>query len=190
MGCIRNDTAFLHFMSHLNVEIKARCSNRDKIRNYLISNGAELKGTDRQTDTYFNVPIGRLKLREGNIENNLIFYERPDQTGPKQSAFQLVKVPDAAGLKKALASANGIKIVVEKIREIYYIGPVKFHIDEVPGLGFFVEIEAGNINAPELDAKRLKEQCEFYLAAFGIEEKDLIDVSYSDLLLQKAGVTG
>jgi adenylate cyclase, class 2 len=177
-------------MSYLNVEIKARSTDADKIREYLVSQGAELRGTDHQTDTYFNVPNGRLKLREGNIENNLIFYDRPDQAGPKQSAFQLVRVPDAAGLKQALASANGIKVVVEKIREIYFIKNVKFHIDEVPGLGSFVEIEAGNITAPELDAVQLKAQCDFYLAAFGIAEQDLVEVSYSDLLMAKKGISG
>jgi len=175
-------------MSYLNVEIKARCSDSRFIRDYLLSKGAEYKGTDHQTDTYFKVPNGRLKLREGNIENNLIFYSRPDQAGPKESVFQLVKVEDAAGLKKALTSANGIKIIVEKQREIYFIANVKFHIDEVPGLGSFVEIEAGNITAPFLGAAELKQQCDDYLDAFGIREEDLVEVSYSDLLL--AAVSG
>ena len=102
---------------------------------------------DEQTDTYFNVPNGRLKLREGNIENNLIFYERTNQAGPRILIFNLVKVEDAEGLKEALTKSNGIKVVVKKRREIYYINNVKFHIDEVPGLGSFVEIEAGNILA-------------------------------------------
>ncbi len=176
-------------MAYLNVEIKARCKDAGPVRDYLVSNGAVLKGTDQQTDTYFKVPNGRLKLREGNIENNLIFYERPDQAGPKQSAFQLVHIPDAAGLKKALAAATGIKVIVVKIREIYYIGNVKFHIDEVPGLGSFVEIEAGNISAPEMDAEKLKAQCDFYLKAFGITEKELVEVSYSDLLMKKQVVS-
>ena len=66
-------------MPFLNVEIKAGCRNAEFIRNYLQANNAELKGTDEQTDTYFEVPNGRLKLREGNIENNLIFYERENQ---------------------------------------------------------------------------------------------------------------
>ena len=65
-------------MSYLNIEIKARCTDSRFIRDYLLSRGADFKGTDHQTDTYFNVPHGRLKLREGNIENNLIFYIRPD----------------------------------------------------------------------------------------------------------------
>ncbi|NJM62532.1 MAG: class IV adenylate cyclase, partial [Oscillatoriales cyanobacterium RU_3_3] len=100
-----------------------------------LSHNAELKGTDEQTDTYFNVPAGRLKLREGNIENNLIYYERSNQAGPRNSHFHLVKVPDAGALKEVLRKSVGIKTIVKKTREIYYIGNVKFHIDAVPVLG-------------------------------------------------------
>jgi adenylate cyclase, class 2 len=185
-------------MAFLNIEIKARLTNKNKnnipgqakcdnasfIRNYLLSNAADFKGTDNQTDTYFNVPNGRLKLREGNIENNLIYYERTNQAGPKSSHFHLVKVEDAEGLKAILIKSNGIKVVVKKKREIYYINNVKFHIDEVPGLGSFVEIEAGNIQA-DLSQEQLKGQCNFYLKEFGVKDEDLIEVSYSDMLLEK-----
>ena len=171
-------------MPFLNVEIKAKCTDPSFIRNYLLKNGADLKGTDEQTDTYFNVPNGRLKLREGNIENNLIFYERDDQAGPKNSHFHLVKVEDAKGLKEVLTKSNGIKVVVKKKREIWYIKNIKFHLDEVPGLGSFVEIEAGNILA-DLSQQQLKEQCDGYMKEFRIEAADLVEVSYSDLLLAK-----
>ncbi len=169
-------------MSLLNVEIKARCNNASSIRKYLLDNNANFKGVDEQTDTYFNVQHGRLKLREGNIENNLIFYERTNQAGPKNSHFNLVKVEDAKGLKEALQKSIGIKVVVQKRREIYYIANVKFHIDEVPGLGSFVEIEAGNVLA-DLSQQQLNEQCNFYLQEFRINEEDLMEVSYSDMLL-------
>lgn len=169
-------------MSFLNIEIKARCSDAEFIRGYLRNHGAEFKGVDSQTDTYFNVSHGRLKLREGKIENNLIYYERIDQAGPKQSNFQLVKLEDANGLKAVLTKSNGIKVIVKKDREIYYIANVKFHIDEVPGLGSFVEIEAGNILA-NLSADELKAQCDFYLKELRINNVDLLDISYSDMLL-------
>jgi adenylate cyclase class 2 len=172
-------------MPFLNVEIKARCRNAEFIRNYLQANNAELKGTDEQTDTYFEVPNGRLKLREGNIENNLIFYERKNQAGPKNSTFNLVKIEDARGLKEVLTKSNGIKVVVKKKREIYYIKNVKFHIDEVPGLGSFVEIEAGNILA-DLGAEKLKSQCDFYMKELGVKPEDLVEISYSDMLLMGA----
>lgn len=169
-------------MSYLNVEIKAKCSDASFIRNYLLANNAEYKGMDEQTDTYFNVPFGRLKLREGNIENNLIFYERANQQGPKNSHFHLVKVEDATGLKDVLTKSIGIKAIVKKRREIYYIKNVKFHVDEVEGLGSFVEIEAGNVLA-DFSQEQLKQQCDFYMKEFGISSEDLVEVSYSDMLL-------
>jgi predicted adenylyl cyclase CyaB len=73
---------------------------------------------------------------------------------------------------------------VKKKREIYYIDNVKFHIDDVEGLGSFVEIEAGNI-LKELTKAELQQQCEFYIQQFGIKDEDLIEVSYSDMLLER-----
>jgi adenylate cyclase, class 2 len=169
-------------MPFLNVEIKARCKNPEVIRQYLLTNNAEFKGTDEQSDTYFNVVNGRLKLREGNIENNLIFYERTDQSGPKNSNFNLVKVEDAKGLKEVLTKSNGVKVVVKKKREIYYINNVKFHIDEVPRLGSFVEIEAGNVFV-DLSQNELEGQCDFYMQEFKIVPEDLVEKSYSDMLM-------
>jgi predicted adenylyl cyclase CyaB len=171
-------------MPFLNVEIKAKCNDAGFIRNYLLSKGAEFRGVDEQTDTYFNVSRGRLKLREGNIENNLIYYERNNQPGPKNSHFHLLKIADANSLKEVLTRSIGVKVIVKKKREIYYIKNVKFHIDDVPGLGSFIEIEAGNI-LTDISQEKLKEQCEFYLKEFDIKETDLIEKSYSDMLLDK-----
>jgi predicted adenylyl cyclase CyaB len=186
LGLLIINKPFL-FMSFLNVEIKVKCKDVSFIRNYLLSNKAEFKGVDEQTDTYFNVRYGRLKLREGNIENNLIFYERADQAGPKSSNFQLVKIEDTKALKEVLKKSIGIKIEVKKKREIYYIKNIKFHIDEVPGLGSFVEIEAGNVLA-DISKEELQLQCDFYMNEFGIKKDDLIAESYSDMLLDKTAI--
>jgi adenylate cyclase class 2 len=173
-------------MSFLNVEIKARCGEPGVARDYLRTQNAELRGVDDQTDTYFNVHHGRLKLREGAIENNLIFYERNDQAGPKSSRFYLVPVSDIEAMKEALTASLGVKVVVKKKREIYYISNVKFHIDEVPGVGSFIEIEAGNIGVA-LSQQELHDQCEFYLKELRIANEDLVEISYSDMLLANDG---
>jgi predicted adenylyl cyclase CyaB len=171
-------------MSHINIEIKAKCFRSEKVEAFLLENGARYIGLDHQKDTYFHVPSGRLKLRQGNIENSLIFYNRPDESGPKQSDFLLCPVTDGPSQEALLAKALGVKVVVEKHRKIFYIGNIKFHIDEVPGLGAFVEIEAGNIHDPSLTIEQLKEQCNYYMQAFEIQEADLADRSYSDMLLE------
>lgn len=169
-------------MAHLNIEIKAKCRNPEQIRKYLQNRKAEYKGMDHQTDTYFNVQNGRLKLREGNIENNLIFYERNDQPGAKPSNFQLINVTEPGVLKKVLIKSLGIKAIVEKKREIYFINNVKFHLDEVAGLGSFAEIEASDLYAA-VSKEDLQSQCEFYLQELSIKEEDLISVSYSDMIM-------
>ncbi|HOY52721.1 MAG TPA: class IV adenylate cyclase, partial [Prolixibacteraceae bacterium] len=126
-------------MTITNIEIKARTGRGDAIRTILLEAGAEFRGTDHQKDTYFRVSSGRLKLREGNIENQLIHYRRADQEGPKQADVLLYPSSPGSHLKEILTTALGILVVVDKTREIYFNGNVKFHIDEVEGLGHFVE---------------------------------------------------
>lgn len=171
-------------MKHLNIEIKAKCNDHEKIRSILKSRNANLKGTDHQIDTYFKVNNGRLKLREGNIENFLVFYEREDKEGPKQSDVILFKSDPNSSLKEILLNSLGALVVVDKQREIYFIENVKFHIDTVKNLGTFMEIEAIDSNG-SFRKEKLLEQCENYLQLFDIPKSDLISVSYSDLLLQK-----
>ena len=178
----------LFFMPHLNVEIKARSTDLKSIRKYLQDRHAKFLGTDEQTDTYFNVSNGRLKLREGIIENNLIYYNRSNQADPKSSHFQLVRLDQPKEIKEVLTQSCGIKIIVHKRREIFYIDNVKFHIDELDGLGSFVEIEAGNILADKTESELL-EQCNFYMKEFGISANDLVAESYSDLLLSMEKTT-
>lgn len=170
-------------MNHINVEIKARCIDQDAIRQYLQTKG-DFKGTDHQIDTYFKIPDGRLKLREGNIENSLIFYKRNDQEGPKQSDVSLFHTEPGSALKGLLVQSIGVLAVVDKKREIYFIDNVKFHLDTVEGLGTFMEIEAIDEDGT-IGKEKLLEQCNFYMKEFGIRQEDLVSVSYSDLILGK-----
>lgn len=169
-------------MGHINIEIKARCADQNRVREILKSHQAEFKGVDHQIDTYFNVAHGRLKFREGNIENYLIFYDRENIEGPKQSNVILFSSDPKSTLKEILAKSLGKLAVVDKQREIYFIKNVKFHLDNVIGLGTFVEIEAIDKD-DSIGKEKLREQCDFYLGLFGIQNKDLLADSYSDLIL-------
>lgn len=170
-------------MGHINIEIKARCNNQNEIRKILKSRKADFKGIDHQIDTYFKVSFGRLKLREGEIENYLIFYKRENKKGPKKSQIILFKSNPSSPLKQILVKSLGVLVIVDKKREIFFIKNVKFHLDVVKKLGKFVEIEAidqdGNI-----DKAKLLEQCNYFLKLFKIKNKDLIENSYSDLLIE------
>ena len=164
---------------HKNVEIKARIKDKKTIRNFLRAQGADFKGVDRQIDTYFNSPSGRLKLREGTIENHLIHYERTNQQGPKRSDVTLVSFNDKT-IKELLTKMLGVQTVVDKTREIYFINNVKFHIDDVKGLGQFMEIEAID-KEMTMTQEQLHQQCQSYIEQLWIHDTDLVAVSYSDL---------
>ncbi len=166
------------------IEIKAKSSQSDEIRGKLQNKKAIFKGIDHQIDTYFNCPNGRLKLRQGNIETTLIHYNRANQSGPKNSQVSLHKPKsDDSNLNTVLSNAYGIKVIVDKKREIYFIENVKFHIDTVQGLGDFVEIEAIDEKG-EFTLEQLQSQCNFYMKFLNIQDKDLIEVSYSDMILE------
>lgn len=168
----------------LNVEIKARSSQIKTVRRLLENQVARFVGVDHQVDTYFKVAHGRLKLRQGNIENALIHYSRSNQAGPKKSEVLLYQSPTSANLKEVLEAALDKLVVVDKTREIYFIDNVKFHLDKVVNLGTFVEIEAIDQDGSIGEAK-LQEQCNYYLQLFQIPASDLVEYSYSDLLLEK-----
>lgn len=169
-------------MNVLSIEIKAKSANQSRIRELIISKNGTSIGIDHQIDTYFKVNQGRLKLREGTIENNLIHYVRENESGPKKSKVTLYKSDPNTSLKAILVNSMGILAVVDKTREIYFIDNVKFHIDTVKGLGTFIEIEAIDKDGT-IGEGLLLEQCESYLTLFGIHKEDLVPVSYSDLIL-------
>jgi adenylate cyclase class 2 len=183
-GTLRDPGQTARMASHLNVEIKARCADPDAVLRRLAELGAEEQGVDRQVDTYFPAAAGRLKLREGGIENYLIHYVRPDERGPKNSQVTLHELDpdDAPAIRDVLAVALGVAVAVSKSRRILWIDNVKFHVDEVEDLGSFVEIEAMDRTGAR-GRDLLLEQCERYVRLLAIDPADLEPRSYSDLLL-------
>jgi ribosomal-protein-alanine N-acetyltransferase len=166
------------------IEFKARVADIDAKEALLRSLNPVFKGEDRQVDTYFNVKEGRLKLREGNIENALIWYNRANTAGSKLSEVLLHKHNPGTALKEILLKLHGVKVVVDKKRRIYFIDNVKFHFDEVQGLGQFIEVEAID-ETGELGQEKLQQQCDYYAAMFAINAENYIAFSYSDLLLER-----
>ena len=172
-------------MPHINIEIKARCHDTDRIKRILIGNKAEFRGLDHQIDTYFHSKDGRLKLRESDFdeENHLIFYSREEHSGPKESRIILYRTKKGPKLREILEKSNGILVVVKKEREIYFIQNVKFHIDNVETLGSFIEIEARDTEG-KIGKDRLEEQCRFYIHLFDIQRESIVPESYSDMILR------
>jgi predicted adenylyl cyclase CyaB len=165
-----------------NLEIKARCADLDAARERARAVATDHLGIDRQTDTYFVTRRGRLKLRESSLSGGqLIPYLRPDQRGPKNSDYGVIPIEGPERVKALLAEILGVHRVVRKVREIWLHENVRIHLDEVEGLGSFVELEAVHDGAPEsLPAQERKVR--FLMDQLGIREEDLVDVSYEGLL--------
>lgn len=164
------------------IEFKAKVDDAAYYEDILLTLDPRVKGVDKQVDTYFNVDSGRLKLREGNIESNLIYYHRSNTAQAKLSNVQIYPHTPNSSLKQLLISVHGVKVVVSKIRRIYFIDNIKFHFDQVEGLGDFIEVEAID-DQDAFSESELRKQCDKYKVLFGIEADQLISHSYSDLLL-------
>lgn len=171
-------------MNIRNFEFKARVDDLESAEAKLLALNPKFTGIDHQVDTYFNVPHGRLKLREGNIENALICYHRDDKATSKLSEVILYKHQPDAALKQILTLQFGIKTVVDKKRKIYFIDNVKFHFDNVKDLGQFLEVEAID-DAGHFSTEHLQLQCDKYAALFNLAPEQYESNSYSDMVLEK-----
>jgi len=164
-----------------NVEIKARLKDLATTR-ALVATAAD-RGPEllAQTDTFFAVPSGRLKLREfSDRPAELIFYRRPDTPGPSESQWAKVAVPDAAALRDLLAGALGVRGKVVKQRTLFLVGRTRVHLDEVRDLGDFLELEVVLEDGEELSAG--VEEAHRLLRVFGIPNDALVPEAYVDLL--------
>lgn len=164
-----------------NIELKARLHDPQRAVEIARSLATAPAETEHQIDTYFAARHGRLKLREiAGREAQLVWYARADQADAKSSDYRLVPVGEPEALKEALGSALGILEIVKKTRQIFLYGNVRIHLDEVVGLGSFLEFEA--VLGPSIDDAAGRAQVEFLQTAFQLSAADLIERSYSDLL--------
>jgi predicted adenylyl cyclase CyaB len=167
-----------------NIEIKARTRNFDGLREQLSVISGAPPDVLLQEDTFFNALRGRLKLRVlQNGPAQLIHYERPDQPGPKRSNYHVFQTDDPENLKTTLFRAFGILGVVRKERLLYLVGQTRVHLDNVSGLGHFVELEV--VLRPGQSDAEGQEIARDLMARLDIREEDLLEPAYIDLLQQK-----
>ena len=169
-------------LRHKMVELKAEVDDHDFLRKKLSALGAEYTGTFQQSDLYFRVPEGRLKLRTVKDENKaeLIYYERENIAGPKSDDAFILRVQEPEDLKKVLKKILAPLTVIEKVREIYQYQGTQIHLDTVKQLGKFIEFErqtsddSKSIEKDRRILERLMEKLEINLS-------NLEALSYSDL---------
>jgi adenylate cyclase class IV len=169
-----------------NLEIKAPLESFDAAVRAAQGLHAEDCGELHQSDTYFVVPRGRLKLRAqgppGNAGQHLIFYHRDEESAVRLSNYDICPVGAGSGLGPMLVNALGLLGEVHKRRRLFLHKSTRIHIDNVEGLGAFLELET------PLTGNRADGSAEisFLMDHFGITEKNCISVSYIDLLLKNS----
>jgi predicted adenylyl cyclase CyaB len=164
-----------------NIEIKAYARDFDEIRRRAEALSDKPVEIIPQEDTFFNAPQGRLKLRLLSEDSGqLIYYTRPDQEGPKRSDYHISLTSEPETLKRVLELAYGIRGIVRKTRYLYLVGQTRVHLDDVEGLGQFMELEVV-MREGQRDAEG-QAIAEGLMASLGVEGSDLIEEAYMDLL--------
>jgi homotetrameric cytidine deaminase len=163
-----------------NVELKSRDPDPARTLELALALGATDEGEIVQRDTYFGGSRARVKLREQSPgDDELISYRRPDDDQARVSEYLRVAVPDAAALRDALEAAYGIRVVVSKRRRLLLWENVRIHLDEVEGLGSYMELEA----LVHDDEALARERLDRVRDTLRIGDANLVSGSYSDLLL-------
>lgn len=173
-----------------NVEIKARIPSVDALLPLAqaLSDDKHLQRI-HQDDSFFAVPHGRLKLRVfGDGSGELIHYLRPDATGPKLSDYVLVPVPEPDSLREALSRACGLVGRVRKHRILALVGPTRIHLDQVEGLGDFLELEV-TLQDGQTEAEGTAIAHEL-MASLGVLPEQLLQGAYLDLLRSEGAAAG
>ena len=164
-----------------NIEIKVRVEDFDAMRSIAASLSDRPVEVIPQEDTFFETPKGRLKLRALSPGSGyLIYYERPDQSGPKRSNYTLAETHDPSSLKTTLTEALGLRGVVRKTRHLYMVGQTRIHLDQVEGLGDFLELEVV-LHEGQSDAEG-QAIAEELMQALGVDRSALLEGAYMDLL--------
>lgn len=164
-----------------NIEIKAFARDFDGIRQQAEALSDMPVEVIPQEDIFFHTKKGRLKLRLlAPNHGQLIYYVRPDQEGPKPSDYHIYETRDPERLRHVLELACGIRGVVKKTRYLYLVGQTRVHLDDVEGLGQFMELEV--VLRPGQDVGDGQVIAEDLMRRLGVEKSDLLEGAYMDLL--------
>jgi predicted adenylyl cyclase CyaB len=165
----------------VNIEIKARVNDFPALQRQVEKMSDSPCQVIPQVDTFFNCPQGRIKLRElGPQHGQLVYYLREDAVGPKHSDYKIFETDTPAELKLILAQAYGVRGVISKVRYLYMVGQTRIHLDDVLGLGKFMELEV--VLRPGQSDEQGQAIAENLMRKLGIQSADLIEGAYMDLM--------
>jgi adenylate cyclase class 2 len=183
---------------NIEVEVKIKVENLDKIRNKVAAMGKLIKSIKQVDDYYipchrdfFNQkpqPFEWLRIRT-NPDKTIFEYDKsmnkkPDGEQEYAKEYE-TEISEPDEFRKILGFLDFKKIVtVNKHREYWMCGKIEIALDDIKGLGCFVEAEAKGDFKGNADAKSA---CVKFLESIGIKDagQNQIKKGYPVLLLEK-----
>jgi predicted adenylyl cyclase CyaB len=170
-----------------NIEIKVRVESIEALESVVATLATEGPTLIHQDDTFFRCETGRLKLRAFSAdEGELIYYRRPDVSGPRASFYLRSPTSAPDTLRESLTLAYGQAGRVRKRRTLYLVGRTRIHLDRVEGLGTFLELEV--VLGDEESAEQGVAEAQEWMRRLAVMPQQLIDRAYVDLMRDAGGV--
>jgi predicted adenylyl cyclase CyaB len=164
-----------------NIEVKARVEDFASVERRARTLGAVQVLDVRQRDVFFRVPEGYLKLRtaDGATTGEIIRYHRERTAAVRPSDYEIEVVEDTAAAERRLSKQHGVLGLVEKRRRVLRWRHTRIHLDEVDGLGTFVEVETVIEGIGEDEAR---EEAARVVHALGLDPARFEAVPYRELV--------
>lgn len=163
----------------VNLELKIKTGSHQKYISTLEKINASYEGILKQKDVYYKIPKGLLKLRVENGSYCLIKYLR-DEKGKRWSNYELLFL-NGKNPEKYLSEIFKIVTVVEKKRTLYLYKGTRIHLDDVKGLGKFLELETV-VDDDKADAQQRFDEV---ISLLNLDTDKQIRASYKNLIENK-----
>jgi adenylate cyclase class 2 len=132
------------------IEVEVKACAPPKAKDRILALGATYSGEERHLDLYLNSPHRNMAERDEALRIRIketgafLTYKGPKLDSHTKSRREItVKVDDPKALEDIFGFLGFTRdAVVKKHRTKYRLGDITFALDEVEGLGSFVEVEA------------------------------------------------
>jgi adenylate cyclase class IV len=161
-----------------NLEQKFRCKDLVQAETAARALGATDRGVLHQRDYFFPAPQARLKLRiiDGREGGELISYRREDTVAAITSDYTITPISNTEALIGTLTHALGKPRELVKTRRLFIYKSTRIHIDNVVGLGGFVEFETMLTTQTAAEA-----ETELAMVVAALKLEDSVAPAYVDL---------
>jgi adenylate cyclase class 2 len=163
--------------NYKDITVKARLTNPVETEKAVQSMNARFRGKDLQTDRYFETPKGKLKWREGTIENLITHYERFIEGGTERTIVYRYDLNPSKEMIDDLFENHKHIGTTKKERKIYQLDNIKIHLDKLPNSQEFIEIEAID-SENRFTIEELRNHCRMMKEKLGIADVDIVLTGY------------